>query len=175
VATYSSPSGAVIRTYSGLSPAVLGLTATDMDTELAARVVDGEDDTFLRIGTSYQTDSSLSAAQVRVLQRAVSHRTAALVLLRILTQLTTGTQEPLLFQAPEQLTELVQGQETRAARLESLLEGTGGDAPKGRFVRPRARASTFDVDNSDRRPSERNALLDESDDRSSFDTEGVTG
>ncbi len=170
---YSSPTGTQIRTWSGLEPAILGLTSAALDTELAARVIDGEDDTFLRIGTAYQTDASLSAAQIRVLQRAVSHRTAVLVLFRVLAQLDTGTQEPLLFEDPSDLTDLITDQERAAARLESLMKGTGGDAPKRAFVRPMCRASTFDVDSTDRRPSERNALLDESDDRSSFDVDEV--
>jgi hypothetical protein len=169
VATYAAPSAATVRAYTGLNGTMFGLSTGDLDTEIGSRLTDGEDDVFLRIGENYRTDT-LSAAQVRALQRAVAHRTAALMLFAVLTQRTTGTHAPHLMEDPEEIQELMQANEREAGKQESLLKGAATKAD----IRPRSKlaaaASTFSVGSTDRTPSERSELLDERDDRSAWDT-----
>jgi hypothetical protein len=171
MATYESPSAAVIRRYTGVNGLMLDITESGLNADLTATVEDGEDEVFLRIGDSYRT-SELSATQVRVLQRAVAHRTAAVVLMRVLTEKATGTEGPRFMEDSEAIRELIDDHERRAKQQETLLTSASSvDVAKKNFARPRFGSGTFSVTSEDRLPSDRNVLTDERDDVSSSDTE----
>ena len=163
MATYATPPAADIRAWTGLNGDMLGLSTGALDTELALRVVDGEDEVFARVGVAQQTNAGLTAAQVRMLQRAVSHRTCVVVGNRVLSEKVTGTQEPLLMEDADSLRDWLDRQEERAEKLEGLFEGAGEAVDTKPMSRPRARSSTF-TPSADRTPSGKLADLDERED-----------
>lgn len=167
---YSQPTGAVIRGYTRLQGQAFEQTDTELEAALLARVADGEDAVFSRVGVSYETDSSLTDRQVRHLQRAVSFRTALVFLFELEVDHAGGTHAALLSD-PEVLARVIERFEAQALEQEGLLEGSGQAVDTRPFALPAVSASTFTVSTSDRLPSERNELLDESDDISASDTE----
>lgn len=170
MATYTAPTGAEIRSYTRLQGQAFELEDAALESALAERLTDGEDDVFSRVGVSYETDSGLTARQVRHLQRAVSYRTALVFLLELEVDHAGGSQAPLLSD-PEVLARVIERFEAQALTQEGLLEGAAQAVDTKPFALPAVSASTFTVSDSDRLPSERNDLLDERDDVSSHDTE----
>lgn len=174
MATYSSPDGATIRGYSRLSGAAFStsgtqLTDTQLETALAAKVTDGEDEVFSRIGVGYETDSSLTDRQVRILKRAVSLRTSGIWLWEMLTDKTSGVYEPVLMGDPDDLRALLDLNDTKATELEALFAGAGTAVNTKPFALPAVGASTYTRTSGDRSPSERIALIDQRDNISSDD------
>lgn len=174
MATYSSPSGATIRGYSRLSGAAFGingvqLTDTELETELAAKVTDGADEVFSRIGVAYETDTTLTERQVRLLQRAVSLRTAGIWLWEMLTDKVSGTYEPVLMAEPDDIRTLLDLNDTKATELESLFAGAGTAVNTKPFALPSVSASTYTRTSSDRSPSERIDAIDQRDDLATDD------
>jgi hypothetical protein len=164
--SYLTPPVDDIKAWTGLNGTMTRLTEGELDTELALRVVDGEDDMFMRpnVGETYRSRTDLTAGQVRVLQRAVSHRTAAVVLFRVLTGKATGTHAPLRMEAADSIRELIADHEEAAQRQEALLKSKPPDATRAkRFMRPAFGSSTFGTAATDRRPARRYEVGDERD------------
>ena len=166
MATYSTPTGAEMRNWTRIPPDPFGFTNTQLETELATRVQDGEDDTFGTIGDTFETDATLTNRQVRLLKRAVSFRTAVILLRGTLADKTEGAQEPLVMEEAESIRLLIADYVAEAERLEGRVQDV---QEEDAVALPSVSTSTFDVDLDDRTPSERADLIDQQDDVSAWD------
>lgn len=161
-----------MRAYTRLQGEAFGITSAALEAALTTIIAQGKDAVFLRIGESYESNDSLTARQVRALQAAVAFRTSAFYLYELLVDVNGGTYEPTLVAKPEDIERLLALFDAKAEEYEDLLQGRGETSGKRPRSRPAVSASTFTYSpTTDRAPSERFALQDESDDVSSADTE----
>jgi len=163
MSTYARPTGTFIRMMARLSGDMFEVADQVLDGALVTKIQQGEDDVFSRVGVGYETDTGLTDRQVRHLQRAVAHRTAAIFLWQLLVDRTTGTFVELLVADPAAVQELWKGNEELAEMQESLLLGGGQAVDSKPFSLPVAASSTFTVSPTDRTPSARTEALDEMD------------
>ena len=168
MATYAAPTGATIRAYTRLQGAAYGLTDVELEAALLARVGDGEDDVFSRIGVGYET-GSYTARQIRHLTRAISFRTASVFLWELYLDRVGGTIEPLLIADPDEILRTREACDLRATEQEALLRGAGEVVNTKPFAKPSIDSGTFTILSTDRAPSERGQLQDERDDVSAWD------
>lgn len=172
MATYSVPSGAVIRSYTRLQGQAFALADATLETNLATLAPQGEDRAFGRIGDGYETNSGLTARQVRLLQAAVSFRTGAVYLAELHVDLVGGTHEPLVVGSAEEVERLIARFEAMAKEYEDLLQGGAEAVDAKPFALPSADSGTFTyTSGTDRTPAERNAALDERDNLSAYDSD----
>lgn len=126
----------------------------------------GEAWVALKVTSSTYTSSSLSSYQAEALQRAVAAKAMALFMRRPQARLLLGTYPPLLPEDPQSLADYLASLEAEADELANLA-ATGTEDTV--FSRPSFASSTFTYTSGDRIPSERNRLIDESDDISTED------
>jgi len=167
MASYIRPNAAEVVNLTGLNALITGSDQTLFLQALEQRIQDGEDECAAVVGESTFDGSSWTARQARMLSRATAYRTAALALDVPWLQVATGTQEPLLMD-PDEIENVQAALLARAQGLEALVTSGTEQRP---FAMPAFGSSTFTRSASDRTPSERNALLNESDDVAADDVE----
>lgn len=146
-----------------------------LKTFLDAKLQDAEDE----IGNTAPsllnllTSSTRTAAQTRILIRAQKLLAMSMVLERPEVLKVLGTHEPLAMEESGNMADLADRFWNRASGLIGNLRDALASAPISAtpFARPVFRAGTFTPSITDRPPSARNSLLDETDDIGSWNTE----
>lgn len=142
---------------------------TDAEQLLASTIEEAVAYTALAIGESTYSSSSLTAKQALLIKRAVTLRAGAMALVNPRIRTALGTPEPLLGEDAAAIGEAAMELRREAESIETLIS-TGTDTQKP-FALPASAVSSFTVTSSERSPSELNALRDETDDVSAWDTE----
>lgn len=165
-----TPSSFEVVSRTGLSELITGATEQAFLEELESLIPSARAECVLAVGRARFT-GTLEDEEALLLADAICFRTAARALNVPWLQKVTGTHEPLLMEEAADIAAVREGFRAEAERLEGLATSgveTSEDRP---FARPSIGSGTFTRSSSDRSPSERNALVDERDDISSFDTD----
>lgn len=167
MASVTSPSTTTTIRLCGLSRYVTDETQALFETRLTSFIADAAGDVAMDVGESAYDGSGWSTREAAALANAVAYRAGALFLLDPEVRKLLGVQQPLLMEDAESVAAVAERLDARADRIIGLATAGTSVTP---YAAPVVSASTFAVSSTDRLPSERVTLLDETDDISAENT-----